>query len=579
LFYHLHSNYALPMRVTPTVDPALGQWLMAVERWWLRVGVFLLPLAYTWDTYDRFVLPKLLLARVLVIGLLILFVARSVIGGALTIRRTRLDLPILVFLVSAFISTVFAFNQNVAVFGTYSRYDGLLTTLTYAGVFWLSVQALADRGEARTLLRILLASGYLVAAVAIIQSVTDSVGQQSFVPAFGTLGQKNVLGMFLAMLAPLAFLELVEADAWSKRILALNAFAIIVIALVLSMSRSAWLGATIAGVILLVGRYRPNFRIVLGGIAVIMAAGIVIAGLTIITPHQQERRPDIWLDSLTMIASRPVFGYGPDNFGLVYPSHFQTKNLGTQQVDKAHAEVLQVAATQGLVGFAAYGLIIVGLVRAFWAGGKLETVAILAGLAAYQVALQVNFTALAAALPFWVVAAAAMEAWGATRVTRITLGHRRLVALGGAVAIAGMLALAIVGVVRPYLADSRLLAAVQADVAGRSAAAQAPAQQARDLAPRESVYAVEVANIAFERADWVRAAAAYLDAAALGTYNPLVYRNLALADRNLGRISEARAAARKAFELDRYDPANRALVAQLQALLVTKPTRSAIHKA
>ena len=193
-------------------------------------------------------------------------------------------------------------------------------------------------------------------------------------------------------------------------------------------------------------------------------------------------------------------------------------------------------------------------------------IAVLAGLAAYQVALQLNFTALAAALPFWVAAAAAMELWGATRVTRITLGHGRLVALAAAVAIAGMFALAVIGVVRPYMADSRLLAAVQADVEGRSAAAQAPARQARELAPQESVYAVEVANIAFERGDWVRAADAYLDAAALGTYNPLVYRNLALADRNLGRISEARAAARKAFELDRYDPANRALLAQLQAL-------------
>jgi O-antigen ligase len=554
---------------------------MVIERWWLRAGVFLLPLAYTWDTYDRFVLPKLLLARVLVIGLLILFLARLVMNGGLTIRRTPLDLPILVFVVSALVSTVFAFNQNVAIFGTYTRYDGLLTIVTYAGLFWLSVQALGDRDEARTLLRILLASGYLVAAVAIIQSVTDSVGQQSLVAAFGSLGQKNVLGMFLAMLAPLAFREVVEADAWSRRVIALNAFVVIAIALVVSQSRSAWLGATIAGVVLLFGWYRPSLRVVIAGISVTLIVGGVIAAFSIITPHQQERRPDIWLDTLSLIASRPLVGYGPDNFGLVYP-RFQSKELGTQQVDKAHAEVLQVAATQGLIGLAAYGLILVGLVRAFWAptlpspasgggklprgGGKLEAVAILAGLTAYQVTLQLNFTALAAALPFWVVAAAAMELWGATRVIRIPLVHRRRVALGGAIAIAAMFAVAVVGVVRPYLADSRLLAAVQADVEGRPAAAQAPAKQARELAPQESVYAVEVANLAFERGDWVRAVAAYLDAAALGTYNPLVYRNLALADRNLGRINEARAAARKAFELDRYDPANRALLAQLQAL-------------
>jgi Flp pilus assembly protein TadD len=78
------------------------------------------------------------------------------------------------------------------------------------------------------------------------------------------------------------------------------------------------------------------------------------------------------------------------------------------------------------------------------------------------------------------------------------------------------------------------------------------------------VYAVEVGNIAFERTDWASAADAYVDAASLGTYNPLVYRNLALADINLGRFTEARAAAAKAVELDRFDPANRALLAGLQ---------------
>ena len=53
------------MRLTPSL-------VAGIERWFLRAGVFLLPLAYWWGTYDRYVLPKLLLARVLVIGLLIL---------------------------------------------------------------------------------------------------------------------------------------------------------------------------------------------------------------------------------------------------------------------------------------------------------------------------------------------------------------------------------------------------------------------------------------------------------------------------------------------------------------------------
>ena len=555
--------------------------LGGVELWFLRAGAFLLPLAYVWDTYDQYVLPKLLVARVLVIGLLILFVTRAIVTQTWTIRRSALDLPVLAFVASALVSTVFAYNQNVAVFGTYSRYDGLLTIVTYALLFWLSVQTLAGPAEARTLLRVPLASGYLVAALAILQSVTASVQQGALVPAYGTLGQQNVLGAFLAMLCPLAYWELIEAKSWSKRVIAINLLIVIGVALILTLSRSAWLGIVIAALVLIIGgRHAVRPRVVV--FATLIAIGLVVGGLTVGRGLQIERqiqaramtvfdpsawgpRPAIWRDTLGLIASRPVLGYGPDNFGLVYP-RFQTTNIGRSQVDKAHAESLQVAATQGLVGLAAYGLVLAAFIRAFWRGRHKEgAVAIFAGWIAYQVTLQLNFSALAASLPFWIFAAAAMEAWGATSTAvGRTIGRRRLANVLAGVAIPALAALAVVGTVFPYRADDRLLAAVQEDVAGRWDAAKAASAEARTLLPSESVYAVEVGNIAFEHSDWVKAAAAYDDAAHLGTFNPLVYRNLALADRNLGRIPEALAAARKAVELDRFDPANQALLAEFE---------------
>ncbi|HVS05231.1 MAG TPA: O-antigen ligase family protein [Candidatus Dormibacteraeota bacterium] len=554
--------------------------LAAVERWFLRAGVFLLPLAYWWDTYDRYVLPKLLVARVLVIGLVIFFLARVIATGSLTIRRTPLDLPLLAFVLSAVLSTGFAYNQNVAVFGTYARYDGLLTILTYAGLFWLTVQTLAGPGDARALFRVLLASGYLVAAIAILQSVTDSIGQGGIVPAFGTLGQQNVLGAFLALLCPLAFRELLQSDTWSKRVVALNLLAVLGAGLILTLSRSAWLGTAVAVLVLIVASprliLRPRAVAALIVLVVLVTAGLSLAGRLPLEPQIQARamtvfdvsawgpRPAIWRDSIRLIESRPLFGYGPDNVGLVYP-RFQATNLGRSQVDKAHAESLQVAATQGLVGLAAYALVLAAFVHAFWKGRRREgAVAIFAAWVAYQVTLQLNFSALAASLPFWIFAAAAMESWGATRTAHsITLGRER--SMAGAIAIAALAALALVATVFPYLADSHLRVAVTADIEGRSDLARGAAAQARDLAPREGVYAVEVGNIAFERTDWASAAQAYGDAAQLGTYNPLVYRNLALADLNLGRFTQARAAAAKAVELDRFDPANRALLAQFGA--------------
>ena len=158
--------------------------------------MFLLPLAYSPFNYDSFVLPKLLLARMLVGVLLVLFVARIAASHTLVVKRTPLDLPIVAFLASAALSSMFAENQNVALFGTYARYDGLLTMFTFAALFWLSVQGLADQAEARVLIRVLLASGYVVAATAILQSVHDSIQQRviepgAILPAFGSLGLRR----------------------------------------------------------------------------------------------------------------------------------------------------------------------------------------------------------------------------------------------------------------------------------------------------------------------------------------------------------------------------------------------------
>ncbi len=548
--------------------------LAGIGGWYLRAGLFVLPLAYSWNTYDHYIVPKLLVARLLVVGLLFLFVARALTARSLVIKRTPLDWPLLAFVASAALSTLFAENLNVAVFGIYSRYDGLLTILTYAALFWLAVQTLQGPADARKLLWVLLASGYLVAAIAIVQSVADSLTLGVFVPAYGSLGQKNVLGAFLALVCPLAYGELVAARSWGGRLLAANALTVCGLALFLSFSRSAWVAVALAAIVVGVGVRGPGLRIAIGSTAGIGLLTIAIALLAQAGDIQPQRadlgefgaRPAIYRDSLKLIASRPLLGYGPDTFGLVFP-RFQAAFLGTMPVDKAHAETLQIAATQGLVGLGAYLVVLLAFIRAFWRGRRNPgAFAVFAGWVGYTATLQVNFSALAAAFPFWIFAAAAMETWGATRTAQVaawTDGRR--VAVAGSIVAAGVTIVVGAASFLPYLADARVLEAVNADFGGRNRDALAPAQEATRLWPRESVYAVEVGNVAFERQDWGLARDAYVEAARLGTYNPLVYRNLAVADRNLGRIGEGRDAARKAVELNRFDPANQALLAQFEA--------------
>lgn len=538
-------------------------------------------------------LPKLLLARLFVVLLLLLWVARIAVTRTVVIKRTPLDIPLLLFVGSATLSTVFAENRNVALFGNYTRYDGLLTLLTYAALFWLSVQSLGGRGDARALFRVVLVTGYVVAAVAILQSLHDSIMYGTFATAFGTFGNANVLGAFLALVFGIATCELMLAQTMISRILFANVLVVTGLALVLSFSRSSWFAATIGVVFIVVTRPRRLRLLAL----VAPAVGLLVLGLvagystaghgqlehalvdrarTLLDPRTVVgRRSGIWGDTLRLVASRPVLGYGPDNVGLVFP-RFQTGDWGLtsllatgrirEPIDKAHAEILQVAATQGAIGVATYLLIQVAFLRALWRARRNDDAIIAgAGWISYQLVVQLNFTALAAALPFWIFSGAAVVAFNALSARTMPVDARRgYLLLPAGVALAA--AVAWWGAIIPYLADARVRDAVDADYSGRPEVAQRLAAEARELDPWESVYAVEVGNLAFEQGEWQQARAAYQRAAGLGTFNDLVYRNLAIADRYLGLLAEGKEAALQAVELNRFDPANQALLAEFETV-------------
>src|SRR2546427_6337316 len=81
-----------------------------VARWILAIAVFVIPVSFAPSLVDEFVLPKLLLARLLAMVLAVVLVAGWMRNGAVTWKRTALDLPLLAFIGSAAISTVVAVN-------------------------------------------------------------------------------------------------------------------------------------------------------------------------------------------------------------------------------------------------------------------------------------------------------------------------------------------------------------------------------------------------------------------------------------------------------------------------------------
>ena len=220
-------------------------------------------------------------------------------------------------------------------------------------------------------------------------------------------------------------------------------------------------------------------------------------------------------------------------------------------------------------------MLLVAVARAFWRSRReLQSLALIAGVAAYVACTAINFSYLPSALMFWIYLAAAVTIWSPPE-WRPVIGFRPTLShLWGLVAaVTAALSLAVL-VVAPYLADLSYRQAIDAAQRGRVHEARTSVQVARALAPWQTTYAVLAGTLALRPgpggqpsagADLPAARRAFLDAINLGTSSAAAYRYLAEADAGLGLREQAMAAARAAVELNRFDPENQAELNRLTA--------------
>jgi putative inorganic carbon (HCO3(-)) transporter len=545
-----------------------------------------LPLAAVPMTFDAFVLPKLLVGRLSVALLACALAYVWFAHGRVTIRRTPLDVAWLLFLVSGLVSSLLSVNSNLSFVGAYLRYDGWWTLATYAALFWLACQLMTDERRVTTVVRMVLAAGAAVAAIALIQvgiadgQTPDTETAFSFgglMRPDGLFANPNSLAMFLAMLLPLALASRTSSTSRRIKVIGAALALILIAALVMTFSRSGWLGALVGIAIVMSSARSPRRTVLFAGGAVALSA-LLLAALSsggwgpalaiterlasLLSPGagSSGTRLAIWIDTLRLIAERPLFGFGPDTFALVYP-HFQTGNWTPGGlIDKAHAEVLQIAATQGVIGVALYLAMLAIVVRAFARRQRSKQgLALFAAVAAYQAALQLNFTSLTVAQPFWLIAAAAFSSWGALRPYEacVRVPFVRVVAIGSLVVAAVLIS---ASVVRSGVADAQYLDGVASARRGDLIRAAGAMRDARELAPTRESYAIGAGDVASALAsrtrapaDWDDARRAYESSSALGASDPGVYLRLAAAYERLGRTGDAAAARGYAEMLGRAD--------------------------
>jgi O-antigen ligase len=343
------------------------------------------------------------------------------------VRRTPLDGVLALFYGTLALSTLLSGHPLEA-----SGWLRLWVVLAYFSVFWW----LRDRGHAVRVTRLLVLAGAVAGAYGILQHYTgvdwyrSILGRATYVRPreAGTAGYavvgffRNYLTFAHTMLFPLGA---ATALGLAGHVTGLAAAAVLVVALVLSTARGAWL-AMVAMAGMLAFRARGRRMIVtLAGLAATACLTFMIApdlraeaAQMFVRDGANAGRLGIYAANLDIVHDHPVFGLGFGRYQRAARPYY-ANHPNADRRSHAHNNFLHIAAEAGLAGLGAFGLFYATALRRGWeairAGGDRDVQAVAvgawAGLVAFLVGglTQYNFGDAEVAIAMWTALALLMR--------------------------------------------------------------------------------------------------------------------------------------------------------------------------
>ena len=508
-----------------------------------------LPITFLPSLVDAFVLPRtaiVLSAACLGTGVALLIPGKPGLGN--------MRWPLILAAAGALLAFAFSVSWPLSLAGGYTRYESLPVRLAYLGLLAVPVWLLRTE-LARTSVVVAFVLGTAISSA---EAIFQWLGSAPFRPD-GNLGNANLLGAVIAMALPLAVAQMfrpgwVTAGWWA-------AAAIMAGGLVVSTSRSGAVAALAGCAALVVFAWRGR-RALFAGIA---ATGVVGAALVVIqiSPLRDlngdpgPTRIHLYQDGLQMIVARPLTGWGQDATGLVLGRFLTGDWSPGVTFDRLHSGLLDLAATQGLVGVLTLGAVVVLLFRGLWRGrfagatppvkqsaiGPISVGSIAAACVAYTVWVLFNFDWAPATGAFWLLAGVG---WSAARARNVPDGSSALESSDGAAPryverVAVALALVLVAIafaVMPVLAEA-WYAQGRSDLAVR-------------VDPLQSQYHRALGEALLSQNSRAEGLAELELAAKLGATDPALYVEIGDEELRNNNVAQARAAYRMALTIDPY---------------------------
>ena len=314
----------------------------------------------------------------------------------------------------------------IGLLGASGRTSGVLSLLLAAVAFVVGLNS-GRQARTRPIAVVSIAAGsWCFAAMTLagrlgLRVVPDPAASRSG----GPLGSAAFTGSALALLLPASLIVASHTRNRRVRLVSVLGAVLIVVALVSTGARAAWIGAAIgviAAFLLLAKAGALSARQVVG----VAGAGLAIATVTVLLfglgarlteasggSQTSAGRLALWSGGVHSVSDVLLFGAGPDQQGAVLPRNlpedFERRFNDTVVTDRAHNELLDSMLGVGIIGTLPLLVALALLVRTFMSGRLDLTGGLLGcGLLAYGVHLLFNFSVPHVGLVAWLIAGIAI---------------------------------------------------------------------------------------------------------------------------------------------------------------------------
>lgn len=310
------------------------------------------------------------------------------------VSLTKSDVFLLIFMFFTILSTFFAYNRDVALFGYPQRYEGMYTLLFYIFLY-LDCKLLSKDNDINFLIRMMLGVSFVHFILVILQLTGlyqiliymyksgDAIGLTencnflgSLMCLFSTISlggyllyEKNQKSIYYLIVFLVSYITLLYVNCSGPYISFIITF--IFLTICLSVKKLVNLKKIVFTLIIIIFLYPvclykndkiiPEITSNLNTVINLIFAKEKndntnnenfneIDGINSSIRNLGHGRIRIWSNVLDLIKDKPLLGYGPDNLGLVYKKSIDD----TKIADKAHNIYLHIFVSSGVFAFLSY---------------------------------------------------------------------------------------------------------------------------------------------------------------------------------------------------------------------------------